>query len=127
MLFRSYDIPSRSHEGDEPIPRALSYGVAVEYSLPYLAAHVKDLGLPEVVNRLTPLVEASFETPTGHSAGRTTGTIGPGVIWSGRRMQLGAEAIVPINGESGHGVGWRVQVHFFIDDLMPRSLGRPIW
>jgi hypothetical protein len=123
-----YSIPTRARSGDERNPGVLSYGLAVEYSLPYLASHVKDLELPEFVNHLTPLVEASFERPIVHGGGaRTTGTINPGVIWSGQTLQLGAEAILPINHESGHGTGFRLQVHFFLDDLFPRSLGKPIW
>jgi hypothetical protein len=123
-----YAVPTRSHEDDERIPRVLTYGVALEYSFPYLAAHVKDLGLPEFVNGLTPLVEASFETPTGHGVeGKTTGSINPGVIWSGRRFQLGAEAMLPINRESGKGAGFKLQLHLFLDDLFPRSIGKPLW
>jgi hypothetical protein len=123
-----YAIPTRSHEDDEPIPRVLTYGLALEYSFPYLAAHVRDLGLPEFVNGLTPLVEASFETPVGHGIeGKTTGSINPGVIWSGRRFQVGAEAMLPINRESGTGAGLRLQLHLFLDDLFPRSIGKPLW
>jgi hypothetical protein len=107
-------------------PASLESGFAVEYSLRYLAAHVRDLGLPEVVNELTPLVEVQLETPL---ADRTpsTGTIDPGVIWSGRRMQLGLEATVPINRGSGHAVGAVFQVHLFLDDMFPHSIGKPIW
>lgn len=123
-----YAAPTRDTADGDRIPRVLKYGLAVEYSLPYLAAHVEDLGLPDVINHLTPLVEASFESQVRFAQGRrTTGTVNPGVIWSGRHMQLGAEAIVPINRDSGHGVGFVVQAHWFIDDLMPRSLGRPVW
>ena len=123
-----YAIPTTSHSGPDRIPRVLNYGVAVEYSLPYLASHVKDYGLPDFVNHLTPVVEASFQTPVSNvSGGRTTGTINPGLIWSGRRFQLGAEAMLPINSQSGHGTGFVVQVHVFVDDLFPRSLGKPIW
>jgi hypothetical protein len=122
-----YAIPSRAHDAGEPVPRAVNWGLAVEYSLPYLAAHVKDLGLPEVVNRLTPVVEASFESPVGAAGGKTTGTVNPGLIWSGRHFQLAAEATLPINRDSGRGTGFVIQVHFFLDDLFPRSLGKPIW
>ena len=108
--------------------RVLGTGVAVEYSLAYLASHVHDYGLPEFVNHLTPLVEASFQTPVANGDGaRTTGTINPGVIWSGRHFQLGAEALVPINRDSGKSVGAVVQVHFFLDDLFAHSIGKPIW
>ena len=85
---------------------------------------MRDLGLPEFINRLTPIVEATFETPVDAPGERTTGTINPGVIWTGRRFQVGAEAVIPINRDSGHGVGFVVQLHLFLDDLFPGSLGR---
>ena len=53
-----YALPVRARDGDHETERTLSYGVALEYSLPYLSAHVRDLGLPGFVNRLTPVVEA---------------------------------------------------------------------
>jgi hypothetical protein len=110
------------------VTRSLQTGFAVEYSLRYLSSHVRDVGLPEFVNQMTPLVEVSLSTPVAHGGGApTTGTVNPGLIWSGKHIQLGAEAIIPINSASGHGVGAIFQVHWFIDDLFPRSLGRPIW
>ena len=123
-----YAIPSRGREGPDRNSSVLRSGLVLEYSLPYLASHVKDYGLPDFINHLTPLVEASFETPAANASGtRTTGTISPGVIWSGRRLQLGAEALLPVNRESGRSVGFVVQAHFFLDDLFPRSVGKPIW
>ncbi len=123
-----YAIPGRGRDGDERNPRVLQTGLAIEYSLPYLAAHVKDLGLSDFVNHLTPLVEASFETPLANAdSHRTTGTVNPGVIWAGRRFQFAAEATLPINAQSGHGVGFVFQVHYYLDDLFPKSLGKPIW
>jgi hypothetical protein len=42
-------------------------GATIQYSLPYLKASVVDLGLPEFVNHLIPIVKASlkahFPTP----------------------------------------------------------------
>ena len=62
---------------------ALNYGIAVEYSNFYLRANVHDFGLPEWVNRLTPLVEITFTTPVTDRYGeKTIGTINPGIIWS---------------------------------------------
>ena len=123
-----YAIPTKAHSDEGRNPQVLSWGLAVEYSLPYLAAHVKDLGLPAFLNQLTPLVELSFERPVAHGGGeRTTGTVNPGVIWSGRHFQVGAEAMLPINRDSGRGTGFIVQAHVFLDDLFPRSIGRPIW
>ena len=124
-----YAIPSRRRDPGETEdnPRVLAWGLALEYSLPYLQAQVKDLGLPAPFNRMTPLVEASFETPVTGPDRRTTGTINPGLIWAGRKVQIGAEARFPINAASGRGVGGVVQMHFYLDDILPRSLGEPIW
>jgi len=41
-------------------------------------------------------------------------------------VQLAAEAVFPANRASGHGLGFIAQLHFYIDDLFPHSLGRPI-
>ncbi|HLY78258.1 MAG TPA: hypothetical protein VKQ70_02720 [Caulobacteraceae bacterium] len=107
--------------------RSLETGFALEYSLRYLASHVRDLGLPTVVNQLTPLIEVQLQTPLGVARTPAPGTINPGVLWSGQHMQLGLEAMVPINSASGHNVGAVFQVHWFLDDLFPKSLGKPIW
>jgi hypothetical protein len=108
--------------------RSLQTGFAVEYSLRYLSSQVRDIGLPKVINQITPLVEVQLSTPVTDVHGApSTGTVNPGFIWSGRGIQVGAEAVVPINAASGHAVGAVLQVHWFIDDLFPRSLGKPIW
>ena len=41
-------------------------------------------------------------------------------------MQLGLEAVIPINRASGRGVGVQAQLHFFLDDLFPNTLGKPL-
>jgi hypothetical protein len=124
-----YDIPTRRRDPGETDdnPRVLSWGLTLQYSLAYLQAHVRDVGLAAPFDRMVPLVEASFETPLTGPDRRTTGTINPGVIWAGRHVQLGAEALVPVNAASGRHVGGVVQLHLFLDDLFPRSIGRPIW
>jgi hypothetical protein len=38
-----------------------------------------------------------------------------------------AEAIIPINDESGDIVGGVVQLHFFLDDIFLTTLGKPIF
>jgi hypothetical protein len=109
-------------------PNVLQYGFAVEYSLIYLEEQVKDIGLGSPFDRLIPLVEFSFETPLNRGqSGQTTGTIDPGVIWSSKYVQFGVEAMVPINGRTGNSIGVIGQVHFYLDDLFPRSLGRPLF
>lgn len=111
--------------GDEP--QAMEYGFTLQYSLPYLQQHVKDVGLPKPVDGLTPVIEFAFESPYDRGEHTTTGTINPGVIWMGHTMQLGLEAIVPMNSATGSGVGAVAQVHFFLDDLFLHSIGKPIF
>jgi hypothetical protein len=108
-------------------PNSFFYGFAVEYSIPYLQGQVKDLGWGPPFNRMIPLVEFALTTPFNRGqSGMTTGTVQPGVIWAGQTFQIGAEMIIPTNSLSGHGIGGVVQLHFYLDDLFPNSIGRPI-
>jgi hypothetical protein len=34
--------------------------------------------------------------------------------------------IIPTNSASGHGIGGVVQLHFYLDDLFPNTIGKPI-
>ena len=54
-------------------------------------------------------------------------SINPGIIWSGRYCQFGVEALIPVNARSGSRVGVLGQLHFYLDDLFPRTLGRPLF
>ena len=107
--------------------KSIEWGGAIEYSLLYLQNNVRDQGFSNFVAHVTPVVELNFSSPTRAGDGGTTGTINPGLIWSGQYVQLAAEAIVPVNRASGHGVGFIGQLHFYIDDIFPHSLGRPIF
>jgi hypothetical protein len=105
----------------------INYGFAIEYSNFYLRANVHDFGLPEWVNRLTPLVEFNFVTPVTDRYGeKTVGTANPGIIWSGQSMQFGLEAIIPLTKATGKNVGIIAQLHFYLDDIFPNSIGRPL-
>ena len=111
-------------------PRVLIWGASLQYSMPYLKSAVVDLGLPDFINRLIPIVEASLQTPVSNtltSGTVTTGTINPGVIWVGDKLQVGIEAMIPINRQSGTGVGVIGQLHWFLDDIFPNSIGKPIF
>jgi len=109
-------------------PNVLRWGFAVEYSMIYLQEQVKDIALHASFDRLIPLVEFAFETPLNRGEqGKTTGTVNPGVIWSGKYFQVGAEAMIPVNTRTGNDVGFIAQLHFYLDDLFPRSLGRPLF
>ncbi len=104
-------------------------GLAVQYSLPYLQSQVKDLGLPSVLGRLTPLIEFTWTSPaTAPSTLGTTWTMAPGVLYSADGYQIGAELLIPLNRAAGTTVGVIAQLHLFLDDLLPDSvLGRPLF
>ncbi|MGZ5956702.1 MAG: hypothetical protein ACXWKT_20770 [Caulobacteraceae bacterium] len=123
-----YAVPTRRRDPGAALdnPRVLEWGLSLQYSLPYLQSQVRDVGLSGPLNGLIPIVEARLETPVS-PGGVITGTISPGLIWAGRHWQLGAEALIPVNAASGHGVGGIVQLHLYLDDILPHSLGRPLW
>ena len=120
------DFPTKTESAGTPNPNTINYGFAIEYSLPYLQCCVKDIGLTEPFSRMIPLVEVAFTTPINRVSSQTIGTIQPGVIWSGTYFQIGAEAIIPVNKQSGHGYGGVVQLHFYLDDVFPTGIGKPI-
>ena len=105
---------------------AVAWGGALEYSLLYLQNSVRDQHLGAFAERLTPIVEFAFESPTDSGGGGTTGTINPGLVWSGQYTQVAVEAVVPLNRDSGDTVGIKAQLHFYMDDIFPDSLGAPI-
>jgi hypothetical protein len=110
-------------------PQSLIWGGTLQYSMPYLKSAVIDLGLPDFVNHLIPIVEWNMQTQMANFDGekRTTGTINPGVIWVGNYYQVGVEAIIPINRASGDGVGGMVQLHLYLDDIFPTTIGKPLF
>jgi hypothetical protein len=108
-------------------PKNLDWGLAVEYSLPYLQSHVKDIGLPAPLRDMIPLVEFSWQTPPYRNSGPAIGTINPGVLYESTYYQLGVEAIIPLNSASGSGVGVGITVQLFIDDILPKVFGHPLF
>jgi hypothetical protein len=111
-------------------PQVLNWGGSIQYSMPYLKSAVMDLGLPEFINHLIPLVEANLQTPVANtltSRTLTTGTIQPGVIWTGTYFQVGVEALIPINRQSGSNVGVIAQLHYYLDDIDPHGIGKPLF
>jgi len=113
-------------DGNVQIERELNantfnWGFSVQYSLQYLQSFVRDVGLPQPLNRMIPVVEFAMATPIeGPHAGRTTGTVNPGIIWFGRYCQLGIEAVIPVNTMTGKNVGVLAQIHFYLDDIAPK-------
>jgi hypothetical protein len=137
-----YNIPTRgsnvistvnpdtgeSEKEIERNPKTLSYGFTLQYNLQYLQSYVQDIGLKGPFKRMILIVEFPFETClTNDCKGDTTGFVNPGILWFGKSMQLGIEAQIPINDRTGSQVGVLALLHFFIDDLFPNSLGKPIF
>ena len=111
-------------------PRVLQWGGSIQYSMPYLRSAVIDLDLPDFINHLIPIVEFSLQTPVSNtltSGTVTTGTINPGVIWFGNYFQVGVEALIPVNRQSGSGVGVIAQLHLYLDSIDPHGIGKPIF
>jgi len=122
--------PDSGDTNTQTNPQVLRWGGSVQYSMPYLKSNVVDLGIPDFFNRMIFIVEASMQTPISNAQDSgilTTGTINPGIIWIGRYWQVGVEAVVPVNRVSGADVGIIAQVHIYLDDLFPGSIGKPLF
>jgi hypothetical protein len=126
-----YQIPTASYIVSQNVfvPQVLVYGASLQYSMPYLKSEVQDLQLPDLINHLIPIVEAQLFTPVANNFGNpatTTGTINPGVIYVASYFQVGLEAMIPVNRTSGSGIGVLGQLHVYLDDIFPKSLGQPL-
>jgi hypothetical protein len=128
-------IPSRSsstgfddsgNASTEQHPNVLTLGLALEYSIPYLQSFVKDVGLREPFNGIVAIVEMAFDKPLNRGGGPWAGTVNPGLLFTGRYMQFGIEAVIPV-GRTGGKSGVVAQLHFFLDDLFPNTLGKPLF
>jgi len=106
---------------------ALAWGAVVEYSLPYLDAFVQPTRLPPPLNQFVPLVEVDLRTDVeGRLAGRTRGTVNPGVVWTSDLLQIGAEVVIPIDAQSDHGLGARAFFRIPLEAIFGERAGRPI-
>jgi len=109
-------------------PKILQLGFALEYSLvtnQYTGPNRTGTRYPE---GWVPLVEFTTATPlNGPLAGRTTGTVNPGVIWVNRYLQVAAEAIIPIDAHSGRDIGARIQAHLYLPAIFPDFYSKPIF
>ncbi len=126
-----YQFPTTSYEMAQNayIPQVLVYGGSIQYSMPYLKSEIKDYQLPDFINHLIPIVEAQFATPVANNYGNspvTTGTINPGAIYVSTYYQVGLEAMIPVNRASGTGVGFIAQLHLYLDDMFPHTIGQPL-
>jgi hypothetical protein len=135
VLGYSFPIESSTTEFDQGLltairnPQFLVWGGSLQYSMSYLKSNVQDLGLPDFVNHLIPVVEWNFETQMANfnDQERTTGTINPGVAYLGEKIQLSVEAIIPVNSGSGDEIGVVAALHLHTDEIFPNTLGRPLF
>ena len=101
---------------------------SLQYSVPYLQSQVHSYGLTGILGSLIPTVEVDWTSPASSpSAVGTTWTVAPGFIVLGQWGEVGVEALIPLNRTTGTTVGAVALVHLFLDDLLPHSLGRPIF
>ena len=120
-------------------PTVLTYGATLQYSLLYMNSNVHEV--PEFFRHLIPTVEAVFSMPVSNigpsvlgavpGTHEVTGTVQPGVFYIGRlggvSFEIGAEALIPINRASGKHAGAVAILDFFLDDMFPDSLGKPLF
>lgn len=107
-----------------PAVETLHWGFSIQYSTRYLTSRF-DGGPPkeEPLNQWVPLVEFRFDSPRGQP---TAATANPGFAYVAVTWQVSAEAIIPLNYAGGTGPGFRTQLLFFLDDLMPSQFGKPL-
>jgi hypothetical protein len=113
---------------------SVTWGGTVQYSLLYENSFVQQL--PNFLNRLIPTFEADFNTPVSNitpaelgdfSPYDTTGVYGPSLYYIGQYFEVGVMAQIPINRASGYHVGALAVLDFFLDDIAPTSLGKPLF
>ena len=70
-----------------------------------------------------PVIEFRFDSPRGQY---TAATVNPGFAYVAVAWQIAAEAIIPLNRAGGNRTGFRAQLLFFLDDLIPSLFGTPL-
>ena len=112
----------------EKIPNTLTWAFTIQYDFRYLQSFVKDIGLGAPFSHMSLLVEFPMETCLEYAcSGDTIGYVNPGVVWIGKKIELGLAARIPVNSRTGDDTGVYALLHFFIDDIFSDSLGKPIF
>jgi hypothetical protein len=125
-----YDVSGNPSLSTTLNPTVFNWGFTLQYSLQYMNANVQEVGGPEFLRHLVFIIEAGFQTPISNvppGGQATTGVVQPGVMYMADTWQISLEAVIPINGASGHNVGVEGELHFFLDDMFPNTLGRPLF
>jgi hypothetical protein len=128
-------VPASTYNADgSQNPTTIAYGATLQYSLLYMNSYVREL--PWLFRRLIPAFEADFSTPVSNLAPNTpgdfgtnvtTGVVGPSLYYIGQYFEVGVMAQVPINSASGTHIGALAIVDFFLDDIAPNSIGKPLF
>jgi hypothetical protein len=113
--------------GETVNPNALSWGLALEYSIPYLQQHIQEIDWLRPLRNVFLLTEFVGNSPLNRSGGYTTLTVNPGFLWESRYFQVGAEAVIPANRATGANVGVVLQFQVYIDDIWPKVFGYPLF
>ncbi|MCX8253184.1 hypothetical protein RHAL1_00747 [Beijerinckiaceae bacterium RH AL1] len=132
----SYSIPTviRDPIDGSQVPNVLTYGGSIQYSLLYRNAFVEEV--PNPFKKLIPAFEGVFQTPVANtgpsnpgdfSVHETTGVVGPSLYYIGTYYELGVMMQVPINAASGKHPGVMAILDFFLDDIAPTTLGKPLF
>jgi hypothetical protein len=125
----SDSVPGQAWTDGNQNSTNLNWGFTVQYSLPYYNSNVAEIG-NKFLRHLVPITEFTFSKPVSNFAPGTdqiTGAIQPGAIYMADKWQFALEAVIPMNAKSGRGVGVVGELHFFLDDIFPNSLGKPIF
>jgi hypothetical protein len=102
-------------------------GMSVQYSMLYLSSQVKDFSLPDWLNRLTGVVEATWSSSASKPSDTSTQYLfGVGVNYTTKDYAAAIELLIPGNKQSGSHLGIVAQFHLYFDDLFPHSLGKPL-
>jgi hypothetical protein len=121
--------PGQDYTNGVPNVSTFNWGFTLQYSLPYFNSHVAAID-NDFVKHLVPIAEFALSTPinNGAAAGATTtGYFQPGAVYISDKWQLALEARIPMTGATGHGAGVIGQLDFYLDDIFPDTLGRPIF
>jgi len=107
----------------------LAHNIAVEYSIPYLQAFVRDFGLRWPFNSFITDTEFNFEHGVnGAEHGTTAAFVTPGIVYMDRWVEVGVAGRFPLNGRAHEELDWGIVgiVDLFIDDIFPWTRWQPI-
>jgi hypothetical protein len=105
-----------------------AHDVCLQYSIPYLQAAVRDLGLGWPLSDLIAVTEFNFEHGVhGEEAGRDVISMTPGIVYMDRYVEIGFGGRVLLSGDARDDFDWGIIgiVDLFIDDIFPWSRWQP--